>query len=167
VVIETINKVHATHKGAKGHHWLSLLMALLFALTICPNKAHAQIIGNLEVNVPFQFHAGNAKLPAGKYIIHMLDNSDLTVMEISSADGSTSALFEVQDAEANSTPAKTELIFNKYGNRYFLAKLFDEGNPNGSQVSKSSYEKKISQATTEAQAHIPATHQGQQAQKGN
>jgi hypothetical protein len=92
----------------------------------------------------------------------MLDNSDLTLMEISSADGSTSALFEVQEAEANSTPAKSELIFNKYGDRYFLAKLFDEGIPSGSQVLKSRYEKKISQATAEAQAHVPAHHQGQQ-----
>jgi hypothetical protein len=160
MVIETIDKAHATHKGAKGHHWLSLLVALLFALTICPSKAHAQIIGNLEVNIPFQFHAGNVRLPAGKYIIHMLDNSDLTTMEITSADGSTSALFQVQDAEANSTPAKSELIFNKYGNRYFLAKVFDEGNANGSEVSKSTYERKISQANTEAQTHVAANHQG-------
>ena len=160
MVIETIDKVHTTHKGAKGHHWLSLLMALLFALTIYPTKAHAQIIGNLEVNIPFQFHAGNAKLPPGNYIIRMLDNSDLTIMEISSADGSTSALFQVQEAEANSTPAKSELIFNKYGNRYFLAKLFDEGNPSGSEVPKSAYEKKIGQATTEAQTHVAANHPG-------
>jgi hypothetical protein len=90
----------------------------------------------------------------------MLDDSDLTVMEITSADGSTSALFEVQQAEANSTPAKSELIFNKYGNRYFLAKLFDEGNPSGSAVAKSRYEKRVSQGAAEAQAHVPARHQG-------
>jgi hypothetical protein len=141
---------------------LSLLIALVFALTIYPTKAHAQIIGDLEVNIPFQFHAGNTKLPAGKYRIHMLDDSDLTIMEISSADGSTSALFQVQEAEANTTPAKSELIFNKYGNRYFLAKLFDEGNPSGSQVLKSPYEKKVSQQAAEAQAHVPAHHRGQQ-----
>ena len=160
--IETIDKAHASHKGTRVRYLLSLLIAMVFALTIYPTKAHAQIIGDLEVNIPFQFHAGNTKLPAGKYRIHMLDDSDLTVMEISSADGSTSALFQVQEAEANTTPAKSELIFNKYGNRYFLAKLFDEGNPSGSQVLKSPYEKRIKQATTEAQAHIPAHHQGQQ-----
>src|ERR1700756_5129581 len=162
MVIETINQVQVNPTGTKGRHWLSLLMLLLFALTVCSSKAHAQIIGNIEVNVPFQFHAGNAKLPAGKYIIHMLDNSDLTVMEISSADGSTSALFQVQDAEANSTPAKSELIFNKYGNRYFLAKLFDEGNANGSEVSKSRYEKRITQAASEPQAHVAAHRNKQQ-----
>jgi hypothetical protein len=160
--VETTEKGHASHKGARVRHMLSLLIALVFALTIYPAKAHAQIIGNLEVNIPFAFHAGNTKLPAGNYRIHMLDNSDLTIVEISSADGSTSALFEVQEAEANSTPAKTELIFNKYGNRYFLAQLFDEGNPSGSKVLESRYEKKISKATAEAQAHVPAHHQGQQ-----
>jgi hypothetical protein len=103
-----------------------------------------------------------AKLQAGQYRVHVLDDSDFTVMEITSADGSTSALFEVQEAEANSTPAKTELIFNKYGNRYFLAQLFDEGNPSGSKVLESRYEKKISKATAEAQARVPAHHQGQQ-----
>jgi hypothetical protein len=105
----------------RSRNLLSLFIALVFTLTISPTKAHAQIIGDLEVSIPFQFHAGNAKLPPGKYLIHTLDNTDLKVMEIISEDGSTSALFDVRDAEANSRPAKSELIFNKYGNRYFLA----------------------------------------------
>jgi hypothetical protein len=158
---EPIDKTHASSKGTRGRYLLSLFIALVFAITIYPTKAHAQIIGDLEVNIPFQFHAGNAKLPPGKYVIHMLDN-DFTVMEISSVDGSTSALFQVKDAETNSEPAKSELIFNKYGNRYFLAKLFDEGNPSGSQVLESPYEERISRAAQEAQAHVPAHHRGQQ-----
>jgi hypothetical protein len=54
------------------------------------------------------------------------------------------------------------LIFNKYGNRYFLAKLFDEGNPNGSEVVKSHYETRMSQAALEAQERVPAHHPTQQ-----
>jgi hypothetical protein len=162
---KTIRRAHASHNVATRTPklLLSLFIALVFTLTVYPAKAHAQIIGDLEVSIPFQFHAGDAKLPAGKYFIHTVDNTDLTLMEISSEDGSASALFEVHDAEANSAPAKSELIFNKYGNRYFLAKLFDEDNPNGSAVSKSRYEKKVSQATAEAQAHVPALHRGQHA----
>jgi len=142
------------------HQLLALFIALIFALTMYPTRAQAQIIGDLEVNIPFQFHAGSSKLPPGKYIIHMVDNSNLTVMEISSADGSTSALFDVESAEANSAPAKNELIFNKYGNRYFLAKLFDQENPSGSKVVESRYEKRIGQATAETQEHVPARHGG-------
>jgi hypothetical protein len=152
----------ASHSGKRLRQLLLSFVALIFAVTIHPSKAHAQIVGYLEVTIPFQFHAGDAKLPPGKYTIRPLDNTDLKLMEISSADGSTSALFEVRDAEANSTPPKSELIFNKYGNRYFLAKLFDEGNPNGSTVEESRYEKKVSEATAEAQAHVPARHHGQQ-----
>lgn len=162
IFTETINKAPARHKGTKVRHLLSLLVAFVFALTMYPTQAHAQIIGDLEVNIPFQFHVGNAKLAAGKYLIHMADNSDLNVMEISSVDGSTSALFQVQEAEANATPGKSELIFNKYGNRYFLLKLFDEGNPNGSRVLKSDYEKRISQQNMEAQEHVPAHRRAQQ-----
>jgi hypothetical protein len=147
----------------KGHHQLlSLFIALVFAVTLYPSKAQAQIVGEIEANVPFPFHAGNVKLPAGRYFIHVLDNTDLTVMEITSADGTTTALFDVQSAQANSAPAKSELIFDKYGNRYFLAKLFDEGNPSGSQVLESRYEKRISQAAAEGQEHVPAHHRGQQ-----
>jgi hypothetical protein len=141
------------------HQLLALFIALIFALTLHTTNAQAQIIGDLVVNIPFQFHAGSSRLPAGKYVIHMLDNTDLTIMEISSADGSVSALFNVQSAESNSTPAKSELIFNKYGNRYFLDKLFDEDNPDGSRVVESRYEKRMDKATLEAQEHVPAYHQ--------
>jgi hypothetical protein len=158
--VETINKSH----GRKVQYLLTLFIAFVLALTMYASKAQAQIVGDLEVNVPFQFHAGNTKLPAGQYRIHVLDNSDLTVMEISSVNGSTSALFQVDSAEANSSPAKSELIFNKYGNRYFLAKLFDEGNPNGSRVVESRYEKMVGQAAQEAQEHVPAHRR---TQKGN
>jgi hypothetical protein len=145
----------------KGQHQLlSLLVALVFGLTIYPSKTQAQIVGDIEANIPFQFYVGSVKLPAGKYTIRVADDSELSVMEISSADGKMSALFDVREAEANSAPAKGELIFNKYGNRYFLEKLFDESNPNGSAVIESRYEKRIDKATVEAQEHVPAHRRG-------
>jgi hypothetical protein len=162
VFTATIQKTQANKSRSSVQRLLSLLVLSVFALTIFAGKAHAQIVGDLDVDIPFQFHAGNTKLPAGKYRIHMLDNTDLTVMEITSADGSTSALFQVQESDANSAPAKSELIFNKYGNRYFLAKLFDEGNPSGSRVVESRYEKQNSKAAVEAQEHVPAHHRTQQ-----
>ena len=164
MITEAVEMAHASRNRSMGRQLVLSFIALVFTLTFSPSKAHAQIIGEIEANIPFQFHAGNAKLPAGKYMIRMLDGSNLTVMEITSADGSTSALFEVRETEANAAPAKTELIFNKYGDRYFLAKLFDEGDPSGSTVDESRYEKRMSQANVEAQAHVPALHHGQ---KGN
>jgi hypothetical protein len=153
---EFTHKAHPNDKGRKYCQLMSLVIAMVFALSIHPAKAHAQIIGELEVNIPFQFYAGDAKLPAGKYVVRMLDNTDLKVMEISSADDSASALFAVGDTQGPA-PRKSELIFNKYGNRYFLTKVFDEGNSEGSVVSESQYEKRVSEAAAEAQEHVAAS----------
>jgi len=140
----------------RKYQLLSLFIAVVFALAIYPPKTQAQIVGRLEADIPFQFHVGNTKLPPGKYTIQVLDNSDLTVMEISSADGSSSTLFQVRDAEANSTPGKSELIFNKFGHRYFLEKLFEESEPSGSAVVKTGYEQRIAESAAEGQEHVPA-----------
>lgn len=164
--VETTNKVRPVRKVTSRKYLLPSLIAVAFALTIIPSKAQAQIVDDIEVSIPFQFHAGNVKLPAGPYRIHRLDDADPTVLEISTVDGSTSALFQVEDTKTDSTSAKTELIFNKYGDRYFLAKLFEDGSSSGSQVSQSRYEKKISQQTMEAQQHVPA-HRGEREQHGN
>jgi hypothetical protein len=143
-------------------YWLALFIAAAFALTIIPSKTQAQIVDDIEVNVPFQFHAGNVKLPAGQYRIHPLDDSDLTVMEISSADGSTSALFQVEGTKTDSTPAKTELIFNKYGDRYFLSEMFDEGNADGNRLVPSRDEKRASKESGADVARVAAHHANQE-----
>jgi len=140
------------------------LGALLLSLTICSVKVQAQIVDELEADIPFQFHAGNAKLPAGKYIIRALDNTDLGAMEISTADGSAAALLEVRPTQTKSSPVKSELIFNKYGDRYFLEKLFDEGSSEGSELVESRNEKSVTQLA-DGQEHVSVhTRKHQRAQ---
>ena len=124
-------------------------------------SAQGQIIGQLEANIPFTFHAGGAKLPPGKYVIHVLDNTDLGLMEIQSADGRTSALFEVREAQDSTSPKKSELIFNHYGNRYFLSRLFDEGDKVGSAVAESGYSKQYAPGgASDEERDVPASHTG-------
>jgi hypothetical protein len=140
---------------------LCLLGFIGVVLGMSTINAQGQIIGQLEANIPFTFHAGGAKLPPGKYTIHVLDNSDLGLMEIQSADGRTAALFQVQDAQASTDPKKSELVFNHYGNRYFLSKLFDEGEKAGSAVVESGYLKKYaSGGASDGEKDVPASHAG-------
>ena len=157
---ETMGRRQTSHQRTPARQLVILFIGLVFAVTLFPRKVHAQIVGSMEANIPFAFHVGHTKLPSGKYVIRLLDDSNPSIMEISSEDGSTSALFEVRTAEANSAPAKSELIFNKYGNRYFLAKVFDEGNASGSEVLKSGYEKRLGQETLTGQEHVAARHSG-------
>jgi hypothetical protein len=141
---------------------LPLFLTLIFAMSFWPTRAQAQIIGNLEADIPFQFHAGNTTLPAGRYLIHQVDNSDLTVMEISNLDGSVSALFDVESAEAKLAPEKSESIFTKYGDRYFLSELFDEGNVDGNKLLASPDEKRASKESGADVAHVAARHPKQE-----
>jgi hypothetical protein len=83
-------------------------------------------------------------------------------MEIVSEDGSASALFQVQESESKSAPGQSELVFDKYGDRYFLANLFDEGNPIGTKVVESKYEKRVNQQAVTAQEHVPLRRRTQQ-----
>jgi len=158
----SIQKTEPNKSKGGVQQFLSLLLLPIFALTIFAGKASAQIDGDLDADIPFQFHVGTRELPAGKYRVHVLDEANLRVMQITSADGSTSALFQVEDSDAKSAPAQSELIFNKYGDNYFLSKLYDEGNPSGSQVIESRYEKQLSKGAVVAQEHVPAHHKMQQ-----
>jgi hypothetical protein len=62
--------------------------------------------------------------------------------------------------KADSSRTNSELIFNKYGNRYFLEKLSDEGGLSVKLLGESGYEKRIGRAAAEAQEHVPAHHRG-------
>jgi hypothetical protein len=141
---------------------LPLFLTLGFAMSFWPAKTQAQIIGNLVAEVPFQFHVGNTTLPAGKYLIHQLEGSGLTVMQISSMDGKVSELFNVGPTQAKSEPDKTELIFNKYGDRYFLSEMFDEGNPDGNRLVTSRDEKRASKESGADVARVAAHHANQE-----
>jgi hypothetical protein len=113
------------------------LLVLLGGIT-----ARGQVIGEVEAKVPFNFYAGNTRLPAGKYVFKVLDHSNLSVMEITSAKRGRSAFFEIRDSQAKANPSKDELIFNKHGNQYFLAKVYEKGDKYGSAVNQSRYEKR-------------------------
>ena len=154
--------INNLERPRSGHGLLPLFFTLLFAVSLWPTSAQAQIIGNLEANVPFQFHVGNTTLPAGRYIIHQLEGSELTIMQISSPDGKLSALFDVESAQARTTPEKSELIFNKYGDRYFLSEMYDEGNVGGSRLSPSRDEKRASKENGADVAYVTARHAQQE-----
>lgn len=136
-------------------------LIVVSALLLTGGIAHAQIIGQIEADIPFPFHAGAAKFPAGKYTIRVDDGSDPSTMEIQSADGKSSALFEVRSAQAQKSPQSTELFFNHYGNRYFLARIFEEGEKAGSAVVDSGYSKKYGASLEAGETqHVAGRHSG-------
>jgi hypothetical protein len=64
------------------------------------------------------------------------------VMVVTSADGKASDQFLVRQSQAPRTPAHTELVFRRYGDKEFLTKVYVAGNASGVAVSETSKQEK-------------------------
>ena len=114
---------------------------LLLSLMVAAQVAQAQ--EPVAVNIPFEFVAGKLTLPPGEYRVEKLEKGSAVVM-IHRADQSGAALVMTLPAQAKEPQAKSRLVFNRYGNRYFLSQYWSAGSSSGRLLPKSAREKEIS-----------------------
>jgi hypothetical protein len=93
-------------------------------------NASAQIVDPVEFTTSFPFTVGFATVPAGSYTIRP-DQDNPQILELTGAH--TAVLFETDFAQARETPAKTEVVFKRYGDRYVLKDIWIEGLTGGSE----------------------------------
>jgi hypothetical protein len=92
----------------------------------------------VRVNIPFAFHAGDAVLPAGVYVVEYLYSTNLTVR---SMEGNDSVFVPIMRAANLKDVPEYSISFNRYGDNYFLAGL-DNGDFKAT-VLKTRAEKKL------------------------
>jgi hypothetical protein len=137
---------------------LSKLFLALCLLTVGGGiVANAQIDSDsrIEANVPFAFVVGKNTLPAGKYEIKGIDDNTPGVLELRSANGRKPIVFETEAARTrdDESASRTELVFDKIGDTYFLSQVWVEGNGSGSQLAKSKIEKRLEGHGTQTERH--------------
>jgi hypothetical protein len=114
-----------------------IAIALLAAIVnVAIATASAQNIA--KANIPFNFRVGTAPMPAGEYRIKPAQDG---VVWISSVDGKSSAVLLAQTNDGTSAPAK--LVFNKYGDHYFLSELLKANGDPEMTFSQSKLEKRL------------------------
>ena len=119
-----------------------LLMTGLFALSmVAVGQAQAQ--QRMLVNVPFDFTAGKTVLPAGEYVIAPVDGWSGAVIVKGQDDANASAMLNTNAAQAITAPAKSKLVFHRYGNRYFLSEIWTEGQIRGRELPRPAAEKEL------------------------
>jgi hypothetical protein len=116
-----------------------LFLSLCLMMGLGAVAAHAQIEtdATVEANIPQAFIVKDTTLPAGKYTIKVLDETDPSVLEIRSANGHIAVLFDTEGTQPRNMPGKTELVFDKIGDTYFLSRIFVKGDDSGNQLPKS------------------------------
>ncbi len=130
------------------------LFLCIFAAPTVP----AQIIGGIEANIQHPFVVGDTTLPPGRYIFRMVQDSNLTAMTVTNAATDTSVEFLVREALDSHIPQRSELVFNRCGNKEFLTKIFEVGTKAGVTVQQSSRE----EARLEKQGQQPVEHAEEQ-----
>jgi hypothetical protein len=122
-------------------------MGLVAVMTIIAASvsANAQSLNyRLTANIPFDFSVAGQKLPAGKYWINRAQpsNGD-TVIQIRSTDG-RSNIARLTIPVFGFDPVKTSsLVFNRYGDEYFLSVIWVKGGVTGRELPKSRAEREV------------------------
>jgi hypothetical protein len=77
----------------------------------------------LEAKVPFAFEVGDKIVPAGSYQIESIPTGANSLQVIRNAKGDVQATLSTIPVTGSSANSGPELIFHRYGNRYFLSQI--------------------------------------------
>jgi hypothetical protein len=143
-----------------------LIVCLLAGVGVVTAKAQIYSDTSVEADIPYAFIVGTTILPAGKYMIKVLNETNLDLLEISSSNGRRAVAFETQSTLADRTPRQTEVLFNKIGDQYFLSQIWVEGSNSGAQVEKSKIEQRLEASGMNSERHsVAARHKSSKGTK--
>ena len=114
----------------------------LLSLLLVAGSAIAQTV-HVRANIPFNFAVGNKTFPAGTYDVGTINHRDDKTLLLQARNGNESMMVGSNAAESLVPANKTKLVFNQYGNRYFLSQIWVNGETRGRQLPKTSREKEM------------------------
>ena len=92
-----------------------------FAVLMLASAANAQTSRGIEVQVPFDFVAGQKQLPAGHYTVRRIRVDSETALLIKGEGKDAAAVVLTSSGDQNTEGAS--LTFRQHGERYFLAEI--------------------------------------------
>jgi hypothetical protein len=111
-----------------------------FAVLMLAAAAGAQTTRGIEVQVPFDFAAGQKQLPAGRYTVRRvrLDSASALVIK---GEGKGAAAAVVLTNTGGEETSAAALTFRRHGERYFLALVSMPGTASVREVPKTGGER--------------------------
>ena len=119
------------------------ILTTLSLLVMLTTSVNAQSDLRLKVNIPFEFSVRGKILPAGEYTVRYRTQGFLLIQ---SADLSTSQVFGTSSTQAGTNRNQSSLVFNRYGDQYFLSKVWKAGRSIGFEVRRADSEKRLIRA---------------------
>ena len=120
---------------------------LSFLLVLAAVSVNAQRLSDnsIAVNIPFDFAVGQTKLPAGKYTLRRIAlPSSYDRLVIQSADGrGDTRTFMTGPKRTSEVQKQSNLVFNRYGDQYFLSQVWMAGSDTGRDLFQSRNERNL------------------------
>ncbi len=116
-----------------------VLSLLAIGLTCGSGYAQANQIA-VSADIPFSFTVQNTMLPAGKYEFVRSD-ADTWEFTVVNASGDTKVIFLTEPTDVPMASKLSELVFDVYGDKYFLSRINVDGEMGGFYLSKTSSER--------------------------
>lgn len=110
-----------------------------FAALVLAASAQAQTSRGIEVQIPFDFVAGEKHLPAGSYTVRRVRVDSESALLIKRAGGGAAAVVLTSTGDAE--PEGASLTFRRHGERHFLALVSIPGTASVRELGKSGAER--------------------------
>ena len=137
----------------KKKAWMFVFAALFLAVGTASMSADS--FYQLRTNIPFGFMVGSEVFPAGAYSVARV-GSDASALVLRSSDGRKSTAFLTFGTSSLEAREKASLVFNRYGDQYFLKEVWTVGDVTGRQLFPSRGERELSSAMIDATPDVVA-----------
>ena len=111
-------------------------------ITIAVGSVQAQSGFRIQTTIPFDFTAGESSLRAGVYAVETISDNAVLVRSI---DGKKSVMLLTRATEPGGKQKPARLIFNRYGDRYFLSQAWLSAGDVGRVLHPSGAERRLAQ----------------------
>lgn len=98
---------------------LVVTLGIVAALSVA---AMADLIPLVRADIPFSFMVGKKQLPAGRYTVERIANNALIIRGL---ENKKAVMSIVYGGKTRSEVPEARLVFHRYGDRYFLAEIWD------------------------------------------
>jgi hypothetical protein len=124
----------------KGMTMLVLVVAL--ALVSAVASAYGQSNSTAKADIPFEFVAGSRTLAAGNYQVSSATAGG-EVVRIRGMETAQTAHSLTMGLMRGAPAENGKLVFRRYGNKYFLAEIWNAGETSGRELLKSKEERAV------------------------
>ena len=117
-----------------------LFSVLTMVLLMASGAANAQLGSTKELrfNVPFDYNVGKATMKAGNCSVQHAGTQNALLIR-----GNGSSALALSGSVSGKAVSETKLVFNKYGDQYFLAQVWVQGDDIGEQLPRTRIENEM------------------------